>query len=293
MLKIGDYRFGGTRDVDLGKIATKGANGLPGKDDAKVRMQENIDRMVELQDRLYADDRHSLLIILQAMDAAGKDGIIRHVMQGLNPQGTQVTAFKQPSSEELDHDYLWRIHKNAPERGRIGIFNRSHYEDVLVVRVHELVALQKLPTSCTGDDLWDNRYRQIRDYERHLAENGTTVLKFFLHISKEEQRQRFLERIDDPAKNWKFSAGDVNERQHWDAYMKFYEEAISKTGTEYAPWFVIPADQKWASRLIISEVIVRTLQKMNLKYPKLKAAQLKELTRCRELLTSEEETQRP
>lgn len=288
MLKIGPYRYDGKKEVRLDRISTRNTNGFGSKDDAVEQMRENIEKMMVLQDKLYAEDRHSILIILQAMDAAGKDGAIKHVTQGLNPQGMEVYSFKVPSSEELDHDYLWRVHSRIPERGRIGIFNRSYYEDVLVVRVHDLIPNLKLPKSCIGPNIWENRFRQIRDFERHLTENGVTILKFFLHVSKDEQKQRFLDRIDDPSKNWKFSAGDVKERAHWDEYQACYEEAIRETSTEYAPWHIIPADRKWFSRLLISEIIVKAMEKINPKYPKLNAEQQAQLAECRMMLMDEE-----
>jgi len=288
MIKTELYRYDGKKDIQLAHISTSNTNGLSDKDAAVEQMRENIEKMTELQDKLYAEDRHAILIILQAMDAAGKDGAIKHVTQGLNPQGTEVYSFKVPSSEELDHDYLWRVHSRVPERGRIGIFNRSYYEDVLVVRVHDLIPSQKLPKSCTGPDIWKNRFRQIRDFERHLTENGVTVLKFFLHVSKDEQKQRFLDRIDDPSKNWKFSTADIKERTYWDAYQTYYEEAIRETATDYAPWHIIPADRKWFSRLLISEIIVKAMEKINPRYPKLSAEQQAQLATCRETLINED-----
>jgi PPK2 family polyphosphate:nucleotide phosphotransferase len=249
-------------------------NGLNDKKDAKVELNSNIEAMQELQNKLYAHNRYSVLIIFQAMDAAGKDGTIKHVMSGVNPQGTQVYSFKTPSMEELDHDYMWRIYQRLPERGRIGIFNRSYYEEVLVVRVHpEYLLKQQLPGISTVDDVnehfWEKRYNQINHFEKHLHDNGTIILKFFLNVSKEEQKKRFLKRIDDPARNWKFSMADVTERQHWDAYMKAYSQLLSNTSTDYAPWYVIPADKKWFMRLAVSNIIVNRLQALPLKYPNL------------------------
>jgi PPK2 family polyphosphate:nucleotide phosphotransferase len=252
-------------------------------------LAQNIERLTELQDVLYAENVHSLLIIFQAMDAAGKDGVIKHVMSGLNPQGVQVTSFKQPSAEETDHDFLWRCQKALPERGRIGIFNRSHYEDVLIVRVHpELLELQPLPDEIKGDkNIWKKRFRQISDWERHLAENGTHVLKFFLHVSRDEQKERFLARINTPEKNWKFSSGDARERAFWDDYMNAYEEAIAATSTESAPWFIIPADKKWFTRLAVSEILVRKMGSLDMKYPTVSEAHLAELQQAKQILESE------
>ncbi|MGD9588965.1 MAG: polyphosphate kinase 2 family protein [Pyrinomonadaceae bacterium] len=259
------------------------------KDEAVKDLQENIQRLRELQDVLYAQDIYSLLIIFQAMDAAGKDGAIEHVMSGVNPQGVSVVSFKQPSDEELSHDYLWRCQKNLPERGRIGIFNRSHYEEVLVVRVHPaILQAQHLPPEIKNDPgIWKKRFEHIRDWEQHLAENGTHILKFFLNVSKKEQKRRFLDRIDEPDKNWKFSMGDVKERGHWDDYMKAYEEAISATSTEYAPWYVIPADKKWFTRLAVSEIIVKKLESMELHYPIVTEEHKAELQEAKKMLEAE------
>jgi PPK2 family polyphosphate:nucleotide phosphotransferase len=237
---------------DTGKFASK--------EDAADKLTKDIERLAELQDVLYAQDTRSLLLIVQAMDAAGKDGVIKHVMSGVNPQGCQVVSFKSPSAEELDHDYLWRCAKQVPERGRIGIFNRSYYEEVLVVRVHpEILAGERIPADKKGKGIWKDRYEQINNFEKYLADNGTTILKFFLHVSKKEQKKRFLERIDTPEKNWKFSAADIRERQHWDEYMKAYEEALSATSTPWAPWYVVPSDKKWFTRTLVADVIVQAL----------------------------------
>ncbi|HMO80606.1 MAG TPA: polyphosphate kinase 2 family protein [Pyrinomonadaceae bacterium] len=243
--------------------------GYKDKEQARGDLAANIERMAELQDMLYAQDVYSLLIVFQAMDAAGKDGAIKHVMSGVNPQGCHVVSFKAPSAEERDHDYLWRHQKALPERGKIGIFNRSHYEEVLVVRVHPAIlqGQQLAPEIKNDPDIWKKRFNHIRDWEQHLYENGTHILKFFLNVSREEQKKRFMSRIAEPEKNWKFSAADVRERGHWDDYMKAYEEAISATSTEAAPWFVIPADKKWFTRLAISEIIVKKLESMDLHYP--------------------------
>lgn len=262
------------------------------KKQAKHELKENIELMTELQDKLYAHNRYSVLIIFQAMDAAGKDGTIKNVMSGLNPQGTQVYSFKTPSAEELDHDYLWRIYQRLPERGRIGIFNRSYYEEVLVVRVHpEFLLKQQLPgikeVSDINDAFWMKRYRQINDMEKHLFENGTMVLKFFLNVSKDEQKRRFLNRIDDPARNWKFSMADVEERQHWDAYMEAYSQMLTHTSTTLAPWYVIPADNKWFMRLAVSNIIVQRLSELPLKYPVLNSNEMGRLTEARNRLEAE------
>lgn len=273
--------------INLSKIPTDDTQNFADKSDANKMVEENIERMQELQYQLYASDKYSLLFIFQAMDAAGKDSTIKHVMSGLNPQGTQVFSFKKPSEEELDHGYLWRISKALPERGRIGIFNRSHYEEVLVVRVHDLIKYQKLPEEVTTNDIWQKRYEQINNFEKYLYENETIILKFFLHVSKEEQKKRFLERIEDKSKNWKFAEADLKEREYWNDYQKCYQEAISATSKDYAPWFVIPADKKWFTRLLVSEIIVKKLESLNLKYPELGKEQLDSLENCKQQLLSE------
>ena len=259
------------------------------KDEAEEDLAENVERLRELQDILYAQDQQSLLIIFQAMDAAGKDGAIEHVMSGVNPQGCHVVSFKQPSDEELSHDFLWRCAKNAPERGKIGIFNRSHYEEVLVVRVHpQILEGQHLPEEIKNDaDIWKRRFAQIRNFESNLAANGTHILKFFLNVSKAEQKQRFLDRIEETEKNWKFSMGDVKERAHWDEYMKAYTEAIANTSTDEAPWYIIPADKKWFTRLAVSEVIVRKLESMKLTYPTVTDEHKAELAEAKKMLEAE------
>lgn len=273
--------------VNLQEEQTDFTADVSSKGDAKKLLKNNVKRLRELQNRLYAEDKHSLLIVFQAMDAAGKDGTIKHVMSGLNPQGTQVFSFKQPSKEELDHGYLWRINKALPERGRIGIFNRSHYEEVLVVRVHDLIRYQKIPEQFKNESIWQMRYRQINDFEEYLFENGITILKFFLNVSKEEQKQRFLKRINDPARNWKFSAGDIDERSYWDDYQKVYEETIAATSKTHAPWYIIPADKKWFMRLAVSEIIADTMENLNSQYPKLTQTQLQELEKAKEILLNE------
>lgn len=286
-MDISDYKIKEGRKVKLSEISTSDTGKYDSKTEAQAKLEENIERMAEMQDKLYAQDRYSVLIILQAMDTAGKDGIVKHVMKGLNPQGTYVQSFKQPSSEELDHDYLWRINKHLPERGRIGIFNRSYYEEVLVVKVHNIIQVQQLPDEIKNENIWKDRYRQMRDYERYLSENGTKVIKLFLHISKEEQKERLLARIDDASKNWKFSAADIKERQYWDQYQKCYEEAIEATSADQAPWFVIPADKKWFARLAVSEIIVKTLEDLKIEYPSVSKDQLAVLEECKKKLLAE------
>ena len=259
------------------------------KDDAAQKLTEDVESLSALQDVLYAQDQQALLIIFQAMDAAGKDSAIKHVMSGVNPQGCQVVSFKTPSAEELDHDYLWRCMKNTPERGRIGIFNRSYYEEVLVVRVHpEFLRTQKIPPDLTGKKLWQRRFDQINEYERYLTENGMRIIKFFLHVSFDEQRKRFLERIEKPEKNWKFSAADVRERSHWKEYMNAYEEMFQHTSTPWAPWYIIPADRKWFTRIVVADIIVETLRSMNLHYPKPDAEHLAGLEESRRALLDED-----
>jgi PPK2 family polyphosphate:nucleotide phosphotransferase len=258
------------------------------KDDAPKLLASGIERLRDLQEKLYAQDRWAVLLIFQAMDAAGKDSTIKHVMSGVNPQGVEVTSFKQPSPEDLDHDYLWRCLKRLPERGRIGIFNRSYYEEVLVVRVHpEILASQKIPPELVTKQLWDGRFQDIRNHERYLARNGVVIRKFFLHVSKKEQRKRFLDRIDEPQKNWKFSLADVHERQHWKEYMRAYEDAIRETATEHAPWFVVPADHKWFTRLVVAAAVVDALDGLDLRFPKVDGRQRAELRAARRLLERE------
>jgi PPK2 family polyphosphate:nucleotide phosphotransferase len=258
------------------------------KSEAKAMLAEGVDLLVGLQEKLYADDRWSVLIILQAMDAAGKDSVVEHVMSGLNPQGVQVHSFKQPSAEELDHDFLWRAAQRLPERGRIGIFNRSYYEEVLIVRVHpELLERQKLPKPLAGKDIWNQRFDDICAFERHLARNGTRILKFFLHVSKQEQRKRFLARIDEPAKRWKFSMADVAERKFWDKYQEAYDDMIRHTSHPEAPWFVVPADHKWFTRMVVAGALVQELQALGLDFPKVEGKALKELQEAGKALKEE------
>jgi PPK2 family polyphosphate:nucleotide phosphotransferase len=252
--------------------------GFSSKERATERLAEGVSRLAQMQEKLYAQDRWAVLLIFQAMDAAGKDSTIKHVMSGVNPQGCQVFSFKAPSETELDHDFLWRTARCLPERGRIGIFNRSYYEEVLVVRVHpELLERQRLPSGLVTRHLWRERFEDINAHERYLSRNGVRILKFFLHVSPEEQRERFLGRLEEPAKNWKFSMGDLAERSRWDAYMHAYEEMVRHTATPHAPWFVVPADHKWFTRLVVVESIVAALEDLDLKFPKLSAAQRRQL----------------
>ena len=258
------------------------------EESARARLQENVERLAKYQDLLYSEGSYSLLVVLQAMDAAGKDGTIKHVMSGVNPSGCEVTAFKTPSEEELRHDFLWRCYRPLPQRGHIGIFNRSYYEEVLVVRVHpEFLGRQHLPGFTKPDrKFWKQRFESINNMERHLVRNGTVVLKFFLYLSKEEQRKRFLERIEDPGKNWKYSDADLHERLCWDDYMDAYQDAIRHTSTKYAPWYVIPADNKWFTHLTVSDIIVEALKDLKLAYPKVDDAQRKRLEQAKKALTS-------
>jgi PPK2 family polyphosphate:nucleotide phosphotransferase len=258
------------------------------KEDALKKLEGDVNSIATLQDILYAQDQFALLVIFQAMDAAGKDGAIKHVMSGLNPQGCQVFSFKAPSAEELDHDFLWRCMKALPERGRIGIFNRSYYEEVLVVRVHpEFLEKEKLPRGVEGKEFWKHRYEDINNFERYLVGNGVIVLKFFLNVSKEEQKRRFLERIENPEKNWKFSIADANERQHWDEYMEAYEDALRHTSTKCAPWYVIPADHKWFTRVAVADILLRTLKSLDLKYPVVSKERKAELQKIKSQLEKE------
>lgn len=255
---------------------------------AKEALTIGIEALSELQDKLYAQDRWAVLLIFQAMDAAGKDGAIKHVMSGVNPQGCQVYSFKAPTSEDLDHDYLWRCIKRMPERGRIGIFNRSYYEETLVVRVHkQILENQKLPSSLITKNIWNERFEDIRNFEKYLTRNGVIIRKFFLNVSREEQRKRFMERLDEPEKNWKFSAADVKERGYWDDYMEAYQDMIRNTSTPDCPWYVVPADNKWYTRIVIAAAIIEALGSLNLHYPKVNAAAREELRLAREKLVEE------
>ena len=273
------------KDVDPGDTLGLKSESKP---EAQQRLAEGVRWLAEEQDKLYAQDRRSLLLVFQAMDAAGKDSTIKHVMSGVNPQGVQVVSFKQPSEEELDHDWMWRNWRALPERGRIGIFNRSYYEEVLIVRVHEsILASQKLPKQLVTRRIFGQRMRDIAHFEDYLSRNGTTVLKFFLHVSRKEQKKRFLERLDRPEKNWKFSVADVKERSHWNDDMAAYEDAIRATATRAAPWFVVPADNKWFTRLVVAAATVEAMDAMQLAYPKISDAQRADLARARELLLTE------
>lgn len=286
-MKPSDFIVKPKSKVNLSKIKTTPPDELLAKEYLEKILTKNIQKISELQEKLYADNKYAMLLIFQGMDASGKDSLIKHVMSGLNPQGTEVYSFKEPSKEELDHDYLWRIHKAAPERGRIGIFNRSHYEEVLIVRVHDLISKQNIPKQLITKNIWQQRFRQINDFEKHLFENGTVILKFYLHISYEEQRKRFLKRIDDSTKNWKFSFQDIKERAFWNRYMIAYQEAISATSTEYAPWFIIPADKKLFTRTVVSGIIVNYMKKLKLSFPKVSPEQAEELKRAKEILLQE------
>ena len=271
------------KDVDPGDTAS-----LKSPEKATLLLQQSVELLSEFQEKLYAQDKWALLLMFQAMDAAGKDGTIKHVMSGVNPQGCEVTSFKSPTEKELDHDFLWRTTCALPERGRIGIFNRSYYEEVLAVRVHpEFLAAQKLPPKLVGRKIWKERFADIRAFESYLGRNGVVVRKFFLHVSKAEQRKRFLERLEKEKKNWKFSAGDVKERAHWDEYMDAYEDLIRHTATKDAPWYVVPADNKWFTRTVVASAIIDTLQSLDLHFPKVSAAKLKDLAAARHALLSE------
>ncbi|MCK6615878.1 MAG: polyphosphate kinase 2 family protein [Ignavibacteriaceae bacterium] len=287
-LNLARFRVTSPRKFKLSDYSCSNTGRVKSKEQAEKILEANIKEMAELQDKMYAHDKWAVLLIFQAMDAAGKDGAIKHVMSGLNPQGTQVFSFKQPSAEELDHDYLWRINKSLPERGRIGIFNRSHYEEILVVKVHDLVEKEKLPHELIHNRIWEDRYRQFRDYERYLYENGIVTVKFFLHLSKDEQKRRFLKRIEDPTKNWKFSESDLKERKFWDEYQKTYEEAITNTASKYGPWYIIPADKKWFARLVISQVVVETMRKLKPVYPTPSEEHIANLQVYKERLLNEE-----
>jgi len=282
---VGDGSKFSLKDYDSKPSVDLGAEDKPL---IKETLQLGVDALAALQDILYAQDRWSLLVIFQAMDAAGKDGAIKHVMSGVNPQGCQVSSFKAPSPEDLDHDFLWRCQKHLPERGRIGIFNRSYYEEVLVVRVHEkILQAQKLPEEFVTKDIWDKRFKDIRNFEKYLARNGTIIIKIFLNVSKDEQKKRFIERVDDPDKNWKFSAADARERGYWKDYMVAYEEMIQNTSTEDAPWYVIPADNKSYARIAVASAIIHALDRMNLEYPKVSEEKIAELQEIKKQLLAD------
>lgn len=281
------FRVGSKRRVDLSKVDPSDTGKLE-KKRAQERLAETLARLGELQERLYAQDRWAVLLIFQGMDASGKDGTVKQVLSGINPAGSQVFAFKAPSSEELDHDFLWRAVRALPERGRIGIFNRSYYEEVVTVRIHpEFLEKQRLPPRCAGKKLWDERMEDIAGFERHLARNGVMIRKFFLHVSRDEQKRRFLARIDEPEKNWKFNEGDVAERARWDDYQKHWSTAIERTSTDEAPWFVVPADKKWFAHLVVAEALVAGLAELELDFPRLEGPRKQELARARKLLEDE------
>jgi len=288
------YKVGISKEVKLKEWLTDDDEKPVGKNEGEEILKADIEKLSEIQEKLYASNRYSVLIVIQAMDAAGKDSVVKHVMTGMNPQGVVVTSFKTPTHEELEHDYLWRHYKALPARGIVGIFNRSHYENVLVTRVHpEYVLSENLPGIKSVDyidkSFWEKRFRQINHFERILTDNGTVILKFFLHVSKKEQKKRFLERINDPAKNWKFSAGDLKERDLWKEYRKAYEDMLKNTSNLLAPWFIIPADDKWFTRLIIANIIVNELSRLDLSYPQLSDQQKKDLENSKKLLTGESE----
>jgi len=264
--------------------------GMKDKEKAQKALERGVKLISHLQEKLYAQDQWAVLLIFQAMDAAGKDGVIKHVMSGINPEGCDVTSFKAPSHEELDHDFLWRTHRVAPRRGKIGIFNRSHYEEVLVVRVHEeLLQAEHLPKELLGKDIWEQRYEDINNFETYLSHNGVVILKFFLHLSKGEQKKRFLERLDMPEKNWKFSMDDVKERKYWDDYQKAYEKMIQNTATKQAPWYIVPADNKWFTRLAVASATIEALDSLDLQFPEVDKDKKKELAAVREALVHEKE----
>ncbi len=274
--RLDDYDPADTMGLDIGK------------DEAKKLLADDVERLAGMQEKLYAEDSWAVLMIFQAMDAAGKDSCIKHVMSGINPQGCEVHAFKAPSAEELDHDFLWRAAARLPQRGRIGIHNRSHYEEVLIVRVHqEMLRREKLPPPVLAKGIWKERFKDICGFERHLARNGTAVVKFHLRVSREEQKRRFLERIDDPAKRWKFNMSDVTERKLWDRYMEAYEDMIRHTSTQEAPWYVVPADNKWFARLVVAAALVDTLDSLDLHFPRVSGGALEELQRARAMLMKE------
>jgi PPK2 family polyphosphate:nucleotide phosphotransferase len=282
------YRIADNKEFRLTDIDTSDTWKIKSKDHAQQWLEEGVARLADFQNKLYAQNEWSLLLIFQAMDAAGKDSTIKHVMSGVNPQGCQVYSFKAPSAEELAHGYLWRCHRCVPERGRIGIFNRSYYEEVLVVRVHpQLLAHEKLPPPLVTKDIWEQRFEDINALERYLTRNGTVIRKFFLHVSKEEQRRRFLSRLEEPDKNWKFSEADLPERRLWGDYARAYQDVIRHTATACAPWYVVPADHKWFTRFVVAEVVVEALESLNLRYPVVDEAKRKELAGVRKILLAE------
>ncbi len=287
-MKLDDYRYDGSKKFKVADFDTKAKHLTIDKEMILETGQLNLKKLEIMQDRFYAERKEAILIILQAMDAGGKDGAIKHVMGGVNPQGVEVVNFKTPSEEELAHDYLWRCINRLPERGKIGIFNRSYYEDVLIAKVHELYKKQNLPERCKTSEIFNERYEQIVNFEKYLWQNGIRIVKFFFNISKGEQKKRFMKRIEEKTKNWKLSEADLAERQYWDDYMKAYESAINNTGTPYAPWYVVPADKKWFARFFVSEIIAEVLDDIDPQYPIVKKDQEKMLEKCREYLNNEE-----
>ena len=289
-MSLKDYTFDGSRKLELEKLPTNSKKDKVDKEEIIAKTKENLAKMQELQDRLYADGREGLIIVLQAMDAAGKDSTIKHVMGGVNPQGVEVHNFRTPTAEELSHDFLWRLNKHIPRRGYIGIFNRSYYEDVLVVRIYEMNKTYHIADRVIGqptEEFFKKRYRHIRNYEEYLYENGYRIVKIFLNVSKEKQKERFLERLDTPSKNWKFSASDLKTRKMWDEYQKAYEKAVNETATKENPWYVLPADQKWYTRYLVSEAIVKTLEEMNPQYPEMPKEEKEKIGEYREALNNE------
>ena len=284
---VARYTVAAGKRLELADFDPEDTAGIE-KDEAKARLARGVERLSELQERLYAQDRWAVLLVLQGMDASGKDGVVKHVLSGVNPAGCQVFSFKAPSPEELDHDFLWRATRALPERGRIGIFNRSYYEEVVTVRIHpEFLERQHLPPRCVTKSIWDERLEDIAAFERYLARNGVLVRKFFLHVSKEEQKRRFLERLEHPEKNWKFHASDVAERAHWDAYQERWAAAMQRTSADHAPWYVVPADKKWFTRLLVAEAVVCGLEELELDFPRVGGPRKKELEDARRALESE------
>lgn len=282
------FRVDRGKNFQLKNFGPADTGAISSKEEARAALEEGVNRLQDLQDKLYAQDRWAVLLVFQGMDAAGKDSVIKHVLSGVNPQGCQVYSFKEPSNDELNHDYLWRSMLRLPERGRIGIFNRSYYEEVLVVRVHpELLKREKIPPSLIGKDIWEPRFNDICAFERYLIQNGVVVRKFFLNLSKQEQKKRFLARLENPEKYWKFSAADIHERRYWNDYMDAYEQTIRNTATSDAPWYVVPADHKWFTRLVVAAAVVDTLEDLDLSYPRLDSARRKELQQARKLLEQE------
>lgn len=283
-MKTEKYLVKEKKKLNLYEVPTS-YNGKLEKDEVKdTLIPANIIKIREYQEKLYAENNQSLLIVLQAMDAAGKDSLIKNIMTGVNPQGTKVVSFKKPSENDLDHDYLWRVAKDLPPRGEIGIFNRSHYEDVLVSRVHKLVLDQPFPKNLVTEDIWEKRFEEINNFEEYLSNNGIKIVKFFLHVSKEEQKERLMERIERPEKNWKFASSDITERKYFDDYMKAYEDMLINTSTKIAPWYIVPADRKWFSRYLVSEVILEKLKEMDPKYPELSKEELESLDKWKKIL---------